>query len=215
MVRPKYSPLLAGHVRWRNRFLATLALCGNEIEAIRRAPGCTRDKLRAEMRSNPEFATQYQQAMEIALQNFEKECDRRAIQGVDKPVFYKGKQCGVVKEFSDTLLIFRMKAMNPAKYRDNPKPIDINVNLIRQQEIADTKKLLSDPTAFKLADELSRRLALPPPTSQIPEMIDGELVSAEDVPPAKASDAASNLAIESGGADELSEQGEISAPKAH
>jgi hypothetical protein len=49
----------------------------------------------------------------------EDEADRRAVEGVKKPVFYKGVECGFVREFSDQLLTVQLKAGNPAKYADH------------------------------------------------------------------------------------------------
>ena len=43
-----------------------------------------------------------------------------------KPVFHKGEQCGVVREYSDTLMIFLLKARDPAKYRENAGSVTIN-----------------------------------------------------------------------------------------
>jgi hypothetical protein len=48
----------------------------------------------------------------------EQEADRRAIEGVDEPVFHKGTVVGHIRKYSDTLLIFRLKALAPAKYRE-------------------------------------------------------------------------------------------------
>ena len=47
----------------------------------------------------------------------EAEARRRGVEGTLKPVFYKGEECGQVREYSDTLLIFLLKAHDP-KYRD-------------------------------------------------------------------------------------------------
>ncbi len=39
---------------------------------------------------------------------------------------YKGKPCGVVREYSDNLLMFRLKALMPDKYRERvPAPSSI------------------------------------------------------------------------------------------
>ena len=51
--------------------------------------------------------------------SIEDEIFRRAVKGIRKPIFHKGKQVAVVKEFSDVLLIFLAKASMPHKYRDN------------------------------------------------------------------------------------------------
>jgi hypothetical protein len=58
-------------------------------------------------------------AKEKALQIFDDEAHRRAVDGVEEPVFFQGTECGMVRKYSDTLLIFLMKANNPKKYRDN------------------------------------------------------------------------------------------------
>lgn len=48
----------------------------------------------------------------------EEEAVRRAWHGVKKPV-YQGKELvGYIQEYSDTLLIFTLKALRPEKYRD-------------------------------------------------------------------------------------------------
>ena len=47
----------------------------------------------------------------------EDEAIRRAREGVDEPVFYKGEHCGNVRRYSDTLLIFMLKARKPDVYR--------------------------------------------------------------------------------------------------
>lgn len=48
----------------------------------------------------------------------EAEADRRAIEGVNEPVFHEGRVCGHKRRYSDTLLIFRLKALRPDKYRE-------------------------------------------------------------------------------------------------
>ncbi len=45
----------------------------------------------------------------------EEEAVRRAVDGINEPVFYKGRQVGDIRRFSDTLLIFLMKAGDPAR----------------------------------------------------------------------------------------------------
>lgn len=59
------------------------------------------------------------EAKELATQALESEMIRRAIEGNDRPVFHKGKLIARYKEYSDTLLIFALKAQRPNVYRDN------------------------------------------------------------------------------------------------
>lgn len=62
------------------------------------------------------FARQWDDAFETFLDNREQECARRAFDGVDEPIYYKGDVCGHVKKFSDILSMFYLKA-----YRDKFK----------------------------------------------------------------------------------------------
>lgn len=68
------------------------------------------------------FALEYRQAEIEATESLEAEAHRRAMFGVPKykGVYYKGTLLEVVeeREYSDTLLIFLLKARNPEKYRE-------------------------------------------------------------------------------------------------
>lgn len=75
---------------------------------------------------NADFAKRWDKALDIGVTVLEDEVVRRALDGVVKPVYQKGRKVGTVREFSDTLLIFALKAYRPKKYRDNIK-IDANV----------------------------------------------------------------------------------------
>ena len=66
-----------------------------------------------------EFADRWDEAVDTAVERLEAEADRRAVEGVLKPVFHKGEVCGHIRVFSDNLLMFRLKALRPQKYRDN------------------------------------------------------------------------------------------------
>lgn len=52
------------------------------------------------------------------LDTIEHEIDRRGIEGWEEERYYEGQLCGYVRKFSDTLLMFRAKALAPAKYGD-------------------------------------------------------------------------------------------------
>jgi len=69
----------------------------------------------------PGFAEDWDDALKAGMLRLEDEATRRATDGVDEPVFYQGSQCGSVRRYSDTLLIFLLKAHNPEKYRDNAR----------------------------------------------------------------------------------------------
>ena len=66
-----------------------------------------------------EFSNRWDEAVETAVELLEVEADRRAVEGTLKPVFHRGEVCGHIRVFSDNLLMFRLKALRPQKYRDN------------------------------------------------------------------------------------------------
>ena len=52
------------------------------------------------------------------MDDLELEARRRAVEGTERPVFYQGGEVGYVREYSDTLLIFLLKAHRPNKFRE-------------------------------------------------------------------------------------------------
>lgn len=57
----------------------------------------------------PEFSAAWDEAVETFTDGVESELLRRAINGVERPVFYKGKPVGKITEYSDGLLQFWME----------------------------------------------------------------------------------------------------------
>ena len=88
------------------------------------------------LRVDPTYAARFERAKATVLQSLEDEMIRRAHEGIRKPVLYKGKQV-IVKDqdgipvplwehkYSDTLLMFALKALAPHKY--NPPRETINL----------------------------------------------------------------------------------------
>jgi hypothetical protein len=98
------------------RFLSELA-AGNSITAACRAIGIGRPAA-YQWRKDPTFAKRWEDALEAGADLLEDELKRRAVDGVEEPVFYQGKIVGHVHKYSDNLLMFRLKALRPNKYRD-------------------------------------------------------------------------------------------------
>ena len=69
--------------------------------------------------ADPEFAADWAAAVELGCDALEDEAVRRGCEGSLRPVFYRGKEVGAVREYSDTLLIFMLKARRPARFHDN------------------------------------------------------------------------------------------------
>lgn len=68
--------------------------------------------------ADPQFAADWDAALVRGTDALEDEAIRRARLGVDEPVFYQGEECGTVRKYSDTLLIFMLKARRPEIFRE-------------------------------------------------------------------------------------------------
>lgn len=68
--------------------------------------------------SDPAFQEGMRIARGLAGDRLEAEVIRRAVEGVEKPVYQQGRLVGTVREFSDLLLIFATKGALPEKYRE-------------------------------------------------------------------------------------------------
>lgn len=101
----------------KNSFLAAFSECGNITKAAEIA-GLDRSRHYDWLKNDPEYAERFKDAEEQATERLESEARRRAVQGVEKPVFYQGQVCGTVTEYSDTLLMFLLKGIRPEKYKD-------------------------------------------------------------------------------------------------
>jgi predicted transcriptional regulator len=65
-----------------------------------------------------EFGRVWVEAAEEGIDRLEDEARRRAVEGVDKSVYYRGKLVGHIRKYSDGLLILLLKARRPHVYRD-------------------------------------------------------------------------------------------------
>lgn len=102
---------------WREVFLAALRKSPNVSAAARKA-GYTRQWVYALRQQDEEFAAAWDDALAEAMDTAEGEIYRRAVRGVIKRVYYEGDKKIVVREYSDTLLIFLAKSHRPEVYRE-------------------------------------------------------------------------------------------------
>lgn len=108
--------------KWEKAFITALALQGVVAYA------CQESKVSRSMayqhRANHEdFAAAWDEALEMAADALELEARRRAHDGVDEPVYGRvGKdedgEIGTIRKYSDTLLMFLLKAARPQKFRE-------------------------------------------------------------------------------------------------
>lgn len=97
-------------------FLAAYAETGNITAAAKLSKVARKTHYR--WLDDQAYSADFADAHEQACDALEAEARRRAHDGVDEPVFYKGSVCGAVRRYSDTLLIFLLKGAMPEKYKD-------------------------------------------------------------------------------------------------
>jgi hypothetical protein len=97
--------------------LAAYPECGTITHAAR-AAGVSRRIHFKWMKSDPQYHEAFEAARDEFTDRLEAEAVRRAHDGWTEPVFYRGAECGAVRRFDSTMLIFLLKANRPAKYRE-------------------------------------------------------------------------------------------------
>jgi len=101
-----------------DKLIQCLRQYGNPTRAAQ-AAGITRSLAYRWRSLYPGFAKVWTMAMNMAIDDLETEARRRAFEGVLKPAgWYKGKAGGKVREYSDLLLMFLLKAYRPDKFKD-------------------------------------------------------------------------------------------------
>lgn len=103
---------------WRPTFLTAFRETGLVTEACKLA-NIARATVYAERQRNEQFAVAWSEIELETTEAMEREAYRRGVEGVERPMVSAGKLVTTVQEYSDTLLIFLLKARKPATYRDN------------------------------------------------------------------------------------------------
>lgn len=112
------------------KFLTVLAENGGHVANACKAVKIGRRTAYEWRDDDPEFADRWDDIVETALDDLEQEAHRRAYEGVAKPVFYQGAECGSIQEYSDTLLMFILRAGRPEKYRERHEVKNTGANKI-------------------------------------------------------------------------------------
>ena len=105
---------------WPSRFLAVLRETGNVSAAARQA-GTSRSVCYRHRRRHAGFAAAWEDALEEAADRLEMEAFRRAVDGVGEERFFGGRVIGEVTRYSDSLLMFLLRARRPAIYGPRPE----------------------------------------------------------------------------------------------
>ena len=79
--------------------------------------GIARCTIYAWRKDDPQFRADMDDVRELIAQSLEDEAYRRAVEGVERPTTIAGAR-EVVREWSDTLCIFLLKAARPERFRE-------------------------------------------------------------------------------------------------
>ncbi len=122
-------------------FLTSYAEHANILLSAQKA-GIARQTVYAWLEHDEAFSCAFNQAKEDAKDVIRGEIYRRAIEGWDEPVWGPNALKGVVRKYSDTLLIFHAKMLMP-EYRD--KSATVNVVLPKEYVGFDPSREGSEP----------------------------------------------------------------------
>ena len=112
--RSRRSPARA----WQPIFLRALGEGLSVTQAAGRA-GMSRRGVYHAREANAEFARAWDDAWEQGTDTLEAEAWRRARDGTERPIMYRGEQVASVREFSDTLMLALLRARRPEAYSEN------------------------------------------------------------------------------------------------
>lgn len=158
---------------WAPAFLEAFADCGNISRACEVADVDRRTFYRRRD-ADKQFAADVREADKIATGRLEDEAWRRAHDGTERPVFGSGGagigsvQVGTVREYSDTLLIFLLKARRPKKYRERIE--HKHKGSLRVRRSGDLSRLTDDQL-----DQLENLLAVAETPTQLGGRASGEV----------------------------------------
>jgi hypothetical protein len=101
--------------RLQAAFLAAYTECGHMAEAAR----CARLARNSHYTwlQDAEYARRFAEATEKAADVLLSEARRRAVAGYEEPVDAKNPAAGIIRRYSDEMLMFLLKAMKPDVYR--------------------------------------------------------------------------------------------------
>lgn len=110
---------------WAEAFLTLYRVRGNISQAAD-SVDVNRVTVHRFRERDKEFAAAMQDAHEEAIDGLEEEARRRAHDGVDKPIYQGGVCVGVVREYSDQLLIELLRG-NRSKFRQKEAATNVTV----------------------------------------------------------------------------------------
>ena len=142
-------------LEWIPVFLGALTRGASVRRAVKESGVCE-TTVYNRRKTDPAFRRAWCDAADIGTRLMEQEAARRAVRGTLKPIFHKGVRVGMERRYSDTLLIFLLKARKPEVYREGPRVVvGPQTNITAQQAaIQLLNGTLPDDTTPPLPEEI-------------------------------------------------------------
>lgn len=105
---------------WETAFLSALETTG-VIARAAKAAKVGRQTVYDHMKADPDFDERCREALDTAEDTLETDLMRRAVEGEQVPVYFKGKVVGHNTRKSDALLMFAIRNLRQRRERDVPK----------------------------------------------------------------------------------------------
>lgn len=136
-------------------FLDALASGMTVIDAAE-AVGIKLRYLYKQREADPVFKAQWAEAYMIGNNALERAARKRGVDGWSEPVFHQGEVVGAVRKYSDSLLMFLMKARDPYKYCDRTRAAQIEREIAEMIEKSNSSATV---TAANILERLERLAA--------------------------------------------------------
>jgi hypothetical protein len=121
-------------------FLAALEAHGMVTTAAR-AAAITTETVYQHRKADEAFAQAWAEAYAAYCDRLEMEAYRRAVDGVDEPVYQQGALVGVVRKYSDALLTLKLKRHRPEQYRER---VQVNADVTARRVTAMVPSSMSE-----------------------------------------------------------------------
>jgi len=100
-------------------FLEALVIFSGNVSRTCEHMKVTRTALYGKREHNPKFEARFLAAKERGLDTMEDEATRRAVDGVEKGIYYQGARVDTETVYSDGLIQFLLRGGRPERYRDH------------------------------------------------------------------------------------------------
>ena len=127
---PEPKPRARPHTNTLESFCLHLSRTGSITYAAARA-GLDRRRLYRLKAEDEEFAAQWDEALQLGVERLQDDAMRRALDGVERPVWRGGKRVGSIRQHDNRLMQFLLRAHRPETYGDksragtSPLPFDL------------------------------------------------------------------------------------------